>query len=140
VIGAAAELHYASTLLFDLDPNAAYALCVAGLERLSRAYGAAPAEWAAWEDAQRLDRVFEELSLSESQQDRLRQELLKNRHLRLPKLVGQRLGCVAGEGLAEGDELFDGSGLAWKHGVERALSGWLHLNAWMKGLDLDPRS
>ena len=36
VIGSAIELHYAATLLFDVDPNAAYALCVAGIERLSR--------------------------------------------------------------------------------------------------------
>ena len=83
VIGAATELHYASTLLFDVDPNAAYALCVAGMERLSRAYGNAPAEWSAWEDAPRLDRVFADLSLSAEQVQRLREEILANRHLRL---------------------------------------------------------
>jgi hypothetical protein len=82
-IGAATELHYASTLLFDVDPNAAYALCVAGLERLSRAYGSPPGEWNAWEDSRRLDQVFREISLTERQADRLRQELLVNRQLRL---------------------------------------------------------
>jgi hypothetical protein len=30
VIGAAIELHYASTILFDLEPNAAYAMAAAG--------------------------------------------------------------------------------------------------------------
>ena len=83
VIGAATELHYASALLFDLDPNAAYALCVAGTERLSRAYGNAPAEWSAWEDASRLDGVFADLSLSTEAAQRLREEILANRHLRL---------------------------------------------------------
>jgi hypothetical protein len=56
-IGAAIELHYAAAVLFDVDPNAAYALCIAGIERLSRAYGGAPTEWRAWEDADRIDSV-----------------------------------------------------------------------------------
>lgn len=44
-IGAAVELHYAATLLYEVEANAAYALAIAGLERLSRAYGAVQTKW-----------------------------------------------------------------------------------------------
>jgi hypothetical protein len=82
-IGAAIELHYAATLLYDIEANAAYALVIAGLERLSRAYGGAPVKWPHWEQAPRLDRAFSELKLTTEQIDRLRGELLQDRHLRL---------------------------------------------------------
>jgi hypothetical protein len=83
-IGAAIELHYAATLLYDVEPpNAAYALAIAGLEHLSRAYGAAPVEWPDSEHADRLDKVFLDLALTSEQSERLRAELLLNRHLRL---------------------------------------------------------
>lgn len=83
VLGAATELHYAAALLFDVEPNAAYAMAIAGVERLSRAYGPAPLDWSAWDQAERLDRVFADLALTEEQIDRLRHELLQDRHLRL---------------------------------------------------------
>lgn len=83
VIGAAIELHYAAAVLFDIEPNAAYALAIAGLERLSRTYGAPPHEWAAWDNAQRFDRAFAEMGLTEQQIERLRDELLQDRHMRL---------------------------------------------------------
>ena len=83
-IGAATELHYSAVLLFDIDPNAAYALCVAGIERLSRDYGSgAPVDWGAWEASGRLDRTFDELGLSEEQIVALRAALLENLHLQL---------------------------------------------------------
>jgi hypothetical protein len=83
VLGAATELHYAAALLFDVEPNAAYAMAIAGLERLSRAYGDAPVDWSVWEQATRLDRVFADLALTDEQIGRLRHELLQDRHLRL---------------------------------------------------------
>lgn len=83
VIGAAIELHYAAALLFDVEPNAAYALAIAGLERLSRSYGEPPTEWSAWEHAARLDRAFADIGLTEEQASRLREELLEDRHMRL---------------------------------------------------------
>lgn len=83
VIGGAMELHYAGVVLQTTDLNAAYALVVAGIERLSREYAAGDLQWDHWEDAQRLDACFEELSLSAEQRDRLRTELLRDRQLRL---------------------------------------------------------
>jgi len=82
-ISAAIELHYAATLLINVDPNAAYALVVAGLERLSRRYGDVPVDWRDWEHAPRMDLAFEELALSDDQIARLRAEMLADRHLRL---------------------------------------------------------
>jgi hypothetical protein len=83
VIGAAIELHYTAALLFDVEPNAAYALAIAGLERLSRSYGTVPVEWVAWEHAARLDRAFADIDLTNQQINRLRDELLQDRHMRL---------------------------------------------------------
>jgi hypothetical protein len=83
VIGAAIELHYASAILFDLEPNAAYALAVAGIERLSQAYGSSEPEWLWWEEASRLDSAFSAIGLTEGQRTALRTELLKDKHLRL---------------------------------------------------------
>ena len=83
VLGAAMNLHYASVLLHDIDLNAAYALSVAGIERLSRAYGDAPTEWAEWPEAGRFDAAFAEIELTREQADRLRLELLSGRQLRL---------------------------------------------------------
>ena len=83
VIGAAIELHYASAILFDLEPNAAYALAVAGIERLSQAYGSAEPEWSWWEDSPRFDATFDAIELSDEQKASLRAELLQGKHLRL---------------------------------------------------------
>jgi hypothetical protein len=82
-IGAAVELHYTATLLFDVEPNAAYAITIAGIERLSRAYGSASADWSDWERAEHFDRLFDAIDLGEDQKLRLREELLNDRHLRL---------------------------------------------------------
>ena len=82
-VGSAIELHYAAVQLCDLDPNAAYALLVAGLEGLSSRFGDPPHDWELWEDAERFDATFEEIGLGADQAERLREELLRNRNLRL---------------------------------------------------------
>jgi len=82
-IGAATELHYAAVLVYELDLLAAYALVVAGIETLSRQYGDSSRDWQSWEQADRFDSVFEELSLQPQQATRLRDELLSERQLRL---------------------------------------------------------
>lgn len=82
-LGDAIELHYTATLLMELDPNAAYALAVAGIERLAMTFGSTTPEWSHWEDSKRLDEVFEEIDLSVPQRERLRSELLAGKHLRL---------------------------------------------------------
>lgn len=83
VVAAAIELHYTSVLLVNVEPNAAYALCTAGIERLSRRFGEPTSDWETWEDAKRLDTAFQDLGLTDLQIRRLRDELLANRHLRL---------------------------------------------------------
>lgn len=82
-IGAAIDLHYASTLLLDTDLNAAYALAVAGIETLSRHYNDVQFGWNDWDEAPHLDTVFSALKLSEDQADQLREELVRGRHLKL---------------------------------------------------------
>lgn len=82
-IGDAIELHYTATLLMELDPSAAYALVIAGIERLATSFGSSRPEWRHWEDSARLDDVFDEINLSEPQRARLRSELLAGKHLRL---------------------------------------------------------
>lgn len=82
-IGSATNLHYASVLLHAVDVNAAYALAVGGIERLSRAYGNVGLRWSDWAESDRFDRVFDELALDEGQRERLRDEMLADRQLRL---------------------------------------------------------
>ena len=82
-LGAAVDLHYAAVLLHDLDLNAAYALAVAGIETLSRHFGDLRSDWSDWAESARFDRVFDELALLQEQRDRLRQEMLADRQLRL---------------------------------------------------------
>ncbi len=82
-IGEATDLHYASALLYDIDLNASYALAVAGIERLSRAYGTDGSTWADWEQATRFDEIFTAIELNEHQAGTLRRELVKDRQLRL---------------------------------------------------------
>lgn len=82
-IGDAASLLHAATLVFDQEPRSAYTLLVAALEVLSRAYGTAPTEWAAWEDAQSWNDQFALLNLTEAQVNALRGQLMLDKHLRL---------------------------------------------------------
>jgi hypothetical protein len=82
-IGAAVELHYNAALLYDLDINAAYALAVAGIERLSQAYGSKCVKWSDWEHAARLDKLFEDTAVTDEQASQIREALLVDRHLRL---------------------------------------------------------
>lgn len=83
IIGAAAELHYAAVLLCDIETNAAYTLAVGAVERLSRAFGSVSTDWTAWEQAQRFDNMFTEIGLSEAQAERIREELLSDRSIKL---------------------------------------------------------
>ena len=82
-IGAATSLHHGAALIFDRDPQAAYALLVAGIEVLSRAYGTPPTDWSEYEDAASWDSFFDELDLTPSQCGALRERMMEDRHLRL---------------------------------------------------------
>jgi hypothetical protein len=82
-LGAAASLLHGSMLLFDRDIRSAYTLLVAGIEVLSREYGAAPTDWHAWDDHQDWDKTFGALNLSDAQREGVRLRLFKDKHLRL---------------------------------------------------------
>lgn len=80
---AALELHYAATLLYDIDLNTAYTLVVAGLETLATHFEKMPTTWEGFIEADRWDAVFERLRLDETQRDALRAELLVDKHFKL---------------------------------------------------------
>jgi hypothetical protein len=82
-LGAAANLHYGSILLFERDIRSAYLLLVAGLEVLSRTYGSPPHRWEDWEESRSWEKFFTEVKLTIEQQEAIKGRLLQNRHLRL---------------------------------------------------------
>jgi hypothetical protein len=110
-VGSAIELHYAASLLFATDPNAGYALAVAGIETLSQRFGDAPADWDAWPEAPRFDSLFAELELTAKQVGRLRREVLSDRHLRLQ----QTFARYVVEHLS--DDFFAGEVSTWAPGL-----------------------
>lgn len=82
-LGAALELHYAAVILYDSDLNAAYALAVAGLETLSQRYGGYVPVWTDWDESKTLDKTFVDIGITGEDADRIRQQLMKGRHLKL---------------------------------------------------------
>ena len=130
-IGSAMELHYNAALLYDVDVNAAYALAVAGAERLSQAYGSQSVAWMDWEHSSRFDRVFDEVSLTETQADRLRAEILLERHLRLR----QSFASYATETLPE--TFWDCPLDVFTPGLTRVPGGAAQFGGWVSG---DPES
>jgi hypothetical protein len=83
VIGAAASLHHGALLLFDREPRAGYALLVAGIETLSRHYGAPPTSWSDWDEAGSWDEMFQKTGFDSSHAAAVREKLMLNRQLRL---------------------------------------------------------
>jgi hypothetical protein len=82
-LGAALNLHYAATLLFDRDLSAAYVLLVSGIEMLSRAYGLPPGRWEEWDQSQDWDAWMDEIGIVDTQREALIPRLLKDKQLRL---------------------------------------------------------
>jgi hypothetical protein len=82
-IGNAIELHYAAALLLNVDLNAAYALCVAGIEALAARYAETSSTWEQWDQSSRFDDVFGQAGLDATQSQLLRSALLEGRHLGL---------------------------------------------------------
>ncbi len=83
VIGAAIDLHYGATLLFEKDLSAAYVLLVGALETLSRQFGSPPQAWEDWEESATWDRFLAKLALTTEQATAVRVRLMENRNLRL---------------------------------------------------------
>lgn len=94
-LGAALNLHYAATLLFDRDLSAAYVLLVSGIEVLSRAYGLPPERWEEWDQSQHWNTWMEEIGIEGPQREALIARLLKDRQLRL----GETFATYASTGL-----------------------------------------
>jgi hypothetical protein len=84
-LSAAVRLHQAACLLYVSDLNAAYALVVAGLERLSRTFGTVPTDWADWPDFKSWDDLFVDSMFTAEQAEAVRSKLLENAHLRLQR-------------------------------------------------------
>jgi hypothetical protein len=82
-LAAAADLHYGAVILAEQDQRAAYVLLVAGLEVLSRRFGAPPASWCDWDLADTWEVLFDRASLSPSQAQAIRDHLMRDRQLRL---------------------------------------------------------
>lgn len=82
-ITTAINLHYGAVLLFDRDLAAAYTLMIAGIETLSRQFGTPPTYWAAWDRAEHWDKFIRKNGLSAEQGTALREDLMKDRQLRL---------------------------------------------------------
>lgn len=82
-IGASMELHYASSLLLEKHLSSAYLLLVSSLEILSRRYGEPPKDFSQWEEQERWTSAFAEVDLTNLQRDRMIDELMADKHLRL---------------------------------------------------------
>ena len=105
VIGAATSMLHGAIMLSGEDIRSAYTLLVAGVETLSRKYGAPPTNWDAWELSESWDNFVADFGLSPSQTQGLRDRLMNNVQLRLkatfrsyassrlrPTFWGSRLG------------------------------------------------
>ena len=82
-VAAALDLHYGSALLFEKDLSAAYTLAVAGIEALSRGFGAPPSNWSDWDQSATWDKFARHHKLPSELYDALKAKLMKNQHLRL---------------------------------------------------------
>jgi hypothetical protein len=83
-LGSAIRMRNAACCLVESDYSSAYGLLVAAIEALSGTFRGLPTSWEAWDEAEGWD-IFmtKELSLSEHDAEKLRQRLLKDKHLRL---------------------------------------------------------
>lgn len=82
-ISAASSAYHASLLLFDREARVAYTLLVAGIEILSRKYGAPPTDWTDWEESGSWDSFIGTQKLTSSQATAIRERLMKDKNLRL---------------------------------------------------------
>jgi len=82
-IGAAASVYHGALVLLDHGPRAAYALLVAGIEVLSRKYGAPPTDWTEWDESASWETFIASQQLTTEQADDLRERLINNKQLRL---------------------------------------------------------
>ncbi|WP_157360706.1 hypothetical protein [Amycolatopsis thermoflava] len=88
-VAAALDLHYGSALLFEKDLSAAYTLAIAGIEALSRAFGAPPSDWSDWDQSATWDKFSRRHKLPPELYDALKAKLMKNQHLRLKETFAQ---------------------------------------------------
>lgn len=83
-IGSAIELHDAGVQLVSTgNVDVAYAMLVAGVERLSDAYDEYDPEWSDWPNSDRLDKTLAELGIEGQPADRIRGEIIDGLYLKL---------------------------------------------------------
>jgi hypothetical protein len=119
VIGAAASAHHGALLTFDREPRAAYALLVAGIETLSRAYGQPPTDWNSWEYSGDWDTFFVAQGIDGKVAIAIRERLLHDKHLRL----GATFRNYASVRLK--DDFWEKSIARWVYGTDANTGDWL---------------
>lgn len=117
-LGAAANLHYGSILLYERDIRSAYLLLVAALEVLSRTYGSPSNRWEDWEGSRSWDNLFTQIALTTDQGEAIRQHLLRDRQLRLKATFRN----YASRELP--DSFWDDPWLEWTYGRSLPQDSW----------------
>jgi hypothetical protein len=117
-IGSAASLYHGALLLFDRDIRSAYTLLVAGVEVLSRRYGSPPSAWVEWEESSKWDGLFVRLGLTAGQASDIRDELFRNRQLRL-KATFRTYGAMRLP-----DAFWDRPWEEWMYGIRARGGTW----------------
>ena len=122
IINAASSAYYAALLLFDREARAAYTLLVAGIEVLSRKYGAPPTDWAEWEESNSWETFITSQNLTSSQAYALRERLMRDKQLRL----GATFRNYAASRLS--DAFWEKPWEEWIYGINANDGTWLPAN------------
>lgn len=110
-IGAAAEMHYGACTVYKTNLPSAYVLTVGALETLSARFEDAPHDWQRWDRAPSWDRVIEALDLTAAQASGIREELLRDRQIRL----GERFTSYVMREFSTRDWLSDWREWTWSY-------------------------
>ena len=121
-IGAASSSYHAALLLFDREARAAYTLLVAGIEVLSRKYGAPPTDWGEWEESNSWDTFITDQKLTSSQAGAIRARLMRDKQLRL----GATFRNYAASRLS--DAFWEKPWEEWIYGINANDGTWLPAN------------
>lgn len=121
-ISAASSAYHASLLLFDREARVAYTLLVAGIEILSRKYGAPPTDWTEWDESDSWDNFIGTQQLTSGQAAAIRERLMKDKHLRL----GATFRNYAAYRLS--DAFWEKPWEEWIYGINANQGTWLPAN------------
>jgi len=121
-ISAACSVYHASLLLFDREARVAYTLLVAGIEILSRKYGAPPTDWTEWEESDSWDNFIATQDYTSFQAAAIRERLMRDRQLRL----GATFCNYAAYRLS--DDFWEKPWEEWIYGINANEGTWLPAN------------